>query len=51
LKKVSADTLEEKQTGELPETVFSKVSIDSLDAFIPEIGDLTRVIELAAYDG
>jgi chemosensory pili system protein ChpC len=51
LKKVSAATLEETQTEELPETVFSKVSIDKLQAFIPELGDLTRVIELAAYDG
>lgn len=51
LKKVSAETLQETETEELPETVFSKVSIDNLQAFIPELGDLTRVIELAAYDG
>lgn len=51
LKKVSAETLQEIEAEELPETVFSKVSIDNLQAFIPELGDLTRVIELAAYDG
>ena len=50
LKKVNASTLQELETEELPETVFSKVSIDDLQAFIPELGDLTRVVELAAYD-
>ena len=51
LKKVSAETLQETDTEELPDTLFSKVSIDNLQAFIPELGDLTRIIELAAYDG
>ncbi|HEY5777017.1 MAG TPA: chemotaxis protein CheW [Xanthomonadales bacterium] len=50
LKKVNAETLHEKQTEELPETVFSIVTIDDLQAVIPELGDLTRVIELTAYD-
>jgi len=50
LKKVSADTLIEKQIDGLPDTVFSKVSIDDLQAVIPELGDLTRTVELAAYD-
>jgi len=49
LKKVSADSLVEKQTDELPETLFSKVSVDDLEAFIPELGELTRVVEQAAY--
>lgn len=50
LKKVSEETLLEEQVDELPDTVFSKVKIDNLRAVIPEIGDLTRTIELAAYD-
>jgi len=50
LKKVSETTLVERQTEELPDTVFSKVSIDDLQAVIPELGDLTRTVELAAYD-
>lgn len=50
LKKVSADTLIEKQIDDLPDTVFSKVTIDDLEAVIPELGDLTRTVELAAYD-
>jgi len=51
LRKANAETLHEKQTEELPETVFSIVTIDNLQAFIPELGDLTRVVELTAYDG
>jgi len=50
LKKVNANTLQEIEAEELPETVFSKVSIDDMQAVIPELGDLTRVVELAAYD-
>ena len=49
LKKVSADSLVEKRTDTLPGAVFSKVSIDDLHAFIPELGDLTRMVEEAAY--
>ena len=50
LKKVSAATLVEKQIDEVPDTVFSIVTIDNLQAVIPELGDLTRTVELAAYD-
>lgn len=50
LKKVSANTLVEKQADEPTETVFSMVTIDELQAFIPELGDLTRIVEMAAYD-
>jgi len=50
LKKVNAETLIEEQVDDLPNTVFSKVKIDDLQAIIPELGDLTRTVELAAYD-
>lgn len=50
LKKASEKSLVEEQVDELPDTVFSKVKIDDLQAIIPEIGDLTRTVELAAYD-
>jgi len=50
LKKVSENTLKETQTGDVPETVFARVSIDGLQAVIPELGDLTRIVEFAAYD-
>ena len=50
LKKVSAATLVEKQVDELSDTVFSEVTIDDLHAVIPELGELTRTVELAAYD-
>lgn len=50
LKKVSASTLVEKQIDDLPDTVFSKVTIDDLQAVIPELGDLTRTVEIAAYE-
>jgi len=50
LKKASAKNLVEKPADEQAETVFSMVSIDDVEAVIPEIGDLTRVVELAAYD-
>ena len=50
LKKVSADTLVEKQTNDLPNSIFSEVIIDDLEAVIPDLGDLTRIIEMAAYD-
>jgi chemosensory pili system protein ChpC len=49
LKKVSADTLIEKPADELPDAVFSKITIDNLDAVIPELGGLTRIVEEAAY--
>lgn len=50
LKKANATTLVESPAAELPETVFSMVTIDDLKAVIPELGDLTRVVEMAAYD-
>lgn len=50
LKKVTAASLVEKQTDNLPEILFSKVSIDDLDAVIPELGSLTYAVEHAAYD-
>ena len=49
LKKVNADSLVEKRTDTLPVAVFSKVSVDDLQAFIPELGELTRMVEDAAY--
>ncbi len=50
LKKVTVHSLIEKRTDKLPETLFSEVSIDDLQAFIPELGSLTRLVEKAAYD-
>ncbi len=49
LKKVTASSLLEKQTENLPEILFSKVSIDDLEAVIPELGSLTYIVEQAAY--
>ena len=49
LKKARAETLIETQVEELPDTVFSEVAIDGLKAIIPDLGDLTRIVELAAY--
>ena len=49
LKKVSADLLLEKQNDALPATVFSEISVDGIPAVIPELGELTRVVEEAAY--
>lgn len=48
LRKVTTDSLVEKE-GELPDIVFSKVTIDELDAIIPDLGSLTRLVEKAAY--
>ena len=50
LKKVTATSLVEKQTENLPEILFSTVSIDDLEAVIPELGSLTYTVEHAAYD-
>jgi chemosensory pili system protein ChpC len=50
LKKVSESTLQESQAEDLSETIFSRVTIDGLQAVIPELGNLTRIVELAAYD-
>lgn len=49
LKKITADNLVEKLSDELPEGVFSEVSIDDLEAMIPDLGSLTRLVEEAAY--
>jgi len=49
LKKVSAKNLIEKLSDELPDGVFSEVSVDDLEAMIPELGSLTRLVEDAAY--
>ncbi len=49
LRKVTAETLIEKEIDELPEAIFSEVIIDDLHAVIPEIGQLTRIVEEAAY--
>jgi len=51
LKTVTAETLTETQTDELPNVLFSKVSIDELEAVIPELGELTLVVEQTAYGG
>jgi chemosensory pili system protein ChpC len=49
LKKARAETLIETELDKLPDTVFSEVAIDGLKAIIPDLGDLTRTVELAAY--
>ena len=49
LKTVTAKTLLEKQTKNLPKALFSNVSIDELPAMIPELGYLTSIVEQAAY--
>jgi len=50
LKTVTAKTLIESKKKKLPDAVFSKVSIDDLPAWIPELGQLTSMVEEAAYD-
>jgi chemosensory pili system protein ChpC len=50
LKKITADTLVEKQTEGLADTLFSQVLIESQPALIPELSILTRTVEQAAYD-
>ena len=49
LRKVTADTLVEKSNDKASHAVFSEVTIDEMDAFIPELGNLTRMVEEAAY--
>ena len=46
LKKARAETLIENEVENLPDTVFSEVAIDGLKAIIPDLGDLTRIVEL-----
>ena len=50
LKKVTAETLVEKQTENLADTLFSEIIIEGQDAMIPEIANLTHFVEEAAYD-
>jgi chemosensory pili system protein ChpC len=49
LKKVTAESLLEIPADDLPDTLFSNVSIDELTAVIPELGELTHIVEQAAY--
>lgn len=49
LKTVTADTLIEQQDDELPPVLFSEVKIDDEAALIPELGQLTSIVEQAAY--
>ncbi|MDH3901953.1 MAG: chemotaxis protein CheW [Xanthomonadales bacterium] len=50
LKKARAETLFETELDDLPDTVFSEVAIEGLKAIIPDLGDLTRTVEMAAYN-
>jgi chemosensory pili system protein ChpC len=50
LKKVTAESLIEKQTEGLAGTLFSEVFIDNQIAMIPELANLTHTVEQAAYD-
>ena len=50
LKKVTSETLIEKQTEGLPDALFSEVVIENQQALIPELGALTHTVEQAAYD-
>jgi hypothetical protein len=49
LKTVTAKTLIEQKVKNLPDAIFSKVTIDDLSAYIPELSHLTSVVEEAAY--
>ena len=49
LKTVTAKTLIEQKVKNLPDAIFSNVTIDDLSAYIPELGYLTNVVEEAAY--
>lgn len=49
LKKINTNNLIEKMVEELPDAVFSEITIDDMDAMIPELGTLTRLVEEAAY--
>lgn len=51
LKTVTPQSLAELAGDDLPDALFSKVSIGDLEAVIPELGELTRVVEQAAYGG
>jgi chemosensory pili system protein ChpC len=49
LKTVTPETLIEQKGENLPNVVFSNVMIDELPALIPEIAQLTGVVEHTAY--
>ena len=49
LKKVTAESLLEVPGDVLPKIVHSKVLIDDLQAIIPELAELTHIVEQAAY--
>jgi chemosensory pili system protein ChpC len=49
LRKITIETLVEKPDTDLSDVIFSEVSIDELDAFIPELRNLTRMVEEGAY--
>lgn len=50
LKKVTPESLVEKQTEGLVDSLFSEVLIENQQALIPELGALTHTVEQAAYD-
>lgn len=50
LKKVTAESLIEKQTEGLADTLFSEVLIESQAALIPDLASLTHTVEQAAYE-
>jgi len=50
LKKITADKLIEASDAEVPDSVFSEITIDDITAYIPELGELTRSVEEAAYN-
>jgi chemosensory pili system protein ChpC len=49
LKTVTTANLVEVPSDDLPVTLFSRVSIGESQAVIPELGELTRAVEQAAY--
>ena len=49
LKKVSSEILIEQETKKLPKGLFSKVSVEDEAAFIPELSELTLIVEETAY--
>ncbi|MCW8925615.1 MAG: chemotaxis protein CheW [Xanthomonadales bacterium] len=49
LKTVTPKNLGELATDDLPDALFSRVSIDDLEAVIPELSELTLAVEQAAY--
>lgn len=51
LTRVTPDTLEEVQADDLPGVLFSRIRIDGQEAVIPELRDLTLLVEQTAYGG